>query len=39
VEELNPDGTPKPKHESVWKRLQREQEEAAAAAGGATQAP
>ncbi len=29
---LNPDGTPKAKHESVWKRLQREQEEAAAAA-------
>jgi membrane peptidoglycan carboxypeptidase len=29
---LGPDGKPKPKHESVWKKMQREQEEAAAAA-------
>ncbi len=32
---LDADGNPKPKHESVWKRLQREKDEAAAAAGAA----
>ncbi len=37
--ELDAEGNPKPKHESLWKRLAREQEEAKAAAGQAPPAP
>ncbi|MFZ5475749.1 MAG: transglycosylase domain-containing protein [Myxococcota bacterium] len=38
-EELGPDGLPKPKHESLWKKLAREATEKAAAGGGPPKAP